>query len=129
MTISKRKKGVHNRKYSDSFKRQVVADYQRGEETVSSLAKRYGIPGKSMIYKFVEWFNGLPENQGPPAPAPLSDTEKQDNEALRKRNAELEQLLEQERLRSLGYSTMIGIAEKELGIEIRKKSDTKQWKP
>jgi hypothetical protein len=34
--------------------------------------------------------------------------------------------LEEERLKRIGYQTMIDIAEKELKIDIRKKSDTKQ---
>ena len=41
---------------------------------------------------------------------------------------ELERLLEDERLRSLAYSTMIDVAEEELGVPIRKKSGPKQSK-
>ena len=44
---------------------------------------------------------------------------------LKRRIKELEKLLEIERLRSEGYELMIDIAEKELKIPIRKKSDTK----
>ena len=39
---------------------------------------------------------------------------------------ELEKALEYEKLRSLAYSTMIDIAEKEFNIPIRKKPGTKQ---
>ena len=47
------------------------------------------------------------------------------NDELLKRIAQLEKMLEMEKLRSEGYDLMIDIAEKELKIPIRKKSDTK----
>ena len=40
--------------------------------------------------------------------------------------AQLEKDLKDEKLKSLAYSTMIDVAEEELGIEIRKKSGAKQ---
>lgn len=49
----------------------------------------------------------------------------QSTEDLEKRIKELERLLEDEQLRSEGYSRMIDYAERELNIPIRKKSDTK----
>lgn len=46
-------------------------------------------------------------------------------EKLRRRIAELEKQLEDARIKAEGYQLMIEIAEKELKIPIRKKSDTK----
>jgi transposase len=47
---------------------------------------------------------------------------------LLSRIKELEKQLDQAQLRAVGFETMIEIAEKELRIEIRKKSVTKQSK-
>lgn len=40
--------------------------------------------------------------------------------------AQLEKELKEEKLKSLAFSTMIDVAEEELGIDIRKKSGAKQ---
>ena len=54
------------------------------------------------------------------------DYKKSNKEELIKRLKELERRLEDEQLRAEGYSKMIDIAEDQLKITIRKKSDTKQ---
>jgi len=50
--------------------------------------------------------------------------DKSDPEQLKKRVRQLEKQLQNERIRSEFYQTMIDVAERELGISIRKKSDT-----
>ena len=54
------------------------------------------------------------------------NTPKTKEEELQVRIKELEKALEYEKLRSLAYSTMIDIAEKEFNIPIRKKPRAKQ---
>jgi hypothetical protein len=49
-----------------------------------------------------------------------------ENSQLKEKIAELEKALINSELRSTAYETMIEIAEKELKINIRKKSNTKQ---
>ena len=49
------------------------------------------------------------------------------DESLEQENERLRKELERERLRSEALNIMIDIAEKELGISIRKKSGAKQW--
>jgi transposase-like protein len=58
----------------------------------------------------------------------MTTTQKQEMQALKQRNAELEQALKQANLLILALNTMIEVAEKELKIPIRKKSGTKQYK-
>ncbi|GAB2469641.1 hypothetical protein GCM10011375_40250 [Hymenobacter qilianensis] len=58
----------------------------------------------------------------------MTTTQKQDMQALKQRNTELEQALKQANLLILALNTMIEVAEKELKIPIRKKSGTKQYK-
>ncbi len=61
-----------------------------------------------------------------PLPA-MTHTQKQEVHALKQRNAELEQALQQANLLILALNTMIEVAEKELKIPSRKKSGTKQF--
>ena len=49
-------------------------------------------------------------------------------EDLEKKAKDLEKQLSYEKMKSEAFDTMIKIAEKELKISIRKKSDTKQFK-
>ena len=58
----------------------------------------------------------------------MTTTQKQEVQALKQRNAELEQAMQQANLLILALNTMIEVAEKELKIPIRKKSGTKQFK-
>jgi transposase len=58
----------------------------------------------------------------------MTTTQKQEVQALKQRNAELEQALQQANRLILALNTMIEVAEQELKIPIRKKSGTKQYK-
>jgi transposase-like protein len=115
-------------KYSDAFKRQVVKEFYSGTESRKAISQRYGLPSANTVSK---WANEL-RSRGEEfrdLPGPLTSEERNDIKALQSRMKELEKQLEYERLRSLGFETMIDIAEKELKIQIRKKSDTKPSKP
>lgn len=56
----------------------------------------------------------------------MTDTERKELEALKKQNADLKKKLEYAELKATAYELMVDIAEKELGIDIKKKSGTKQ---
>ena len=127
MEINRKKQRGRKSKYSDSFKRQVAREYLVGQETMQEIANRFELPSRWIVKEFVKWFESQSDDS-PPATA-LSDSEKQDVEALRKRISDLEKQLDNAQLRALGFETMIDIAEKELRIEIRKKSDTKPSQP
>ena len=58
----------------------------------------------------------------------IMDYNKSEKKELIKRIKELERQLEDEQIRSFGYSKMIDIAEEQLKVSIRKKPDTKQSK-
>jgi transposase len=58
----------------------------------------------------------------------MTTTQKQEVQALKQRNAELEKALQQANLLILALNIIIEVAEKELKIPIRKKSGTKQDK-
>ena len=56
----------------------------------------------------------------------MKATDKHDVTALKQRNVELAQALQEANLLILALNTMIEVAEKELNVPIRKKSGTKQ---
>ncbi|AMJ67462.1 hypothetical protein AXW84_20060 [Hymenobacter sp. PAMC 26628] len=56
----------------------------------------------------------------------MTRTQKRDILALQQRNEELEQTLQQANLLILALHTLIGVAEQELQLPIRKKSGTKR---
>ncbi len=114
-------------KYSPSFRRQVAMDYENGDLSYAQVAEKYGLKGRDTVK---EWVKVLRKN-GEIAPStailtPMTEEEKRESDAKDRRIKELERQLEDERLRSLAFSTMIDVAEEELGVPIRKKSGSKQ---
>jgi transposase len=115
------------KKYSDAFKRQVAQAYLMGQHSMKEVAVKFDLPNQWTVKDFVSWYKSEPEEMIPPAP--LSEAEQKEVASLQKRIKELEKQLSHEQLRALGFETMIDIAEKELKIDIRKKSYTKPSKP
>ncbi len=109
------------KQYSESLKRKVVFQVQSGQLTQAEANTKYGIKGHSTILKWIRKFE-----EPDPYFQNLMDYNKSDKTELIKRIKELERQLEDEQIRSLGYSKMIDIAEEQLKIPIRKKPDTKQ---
>jgi transposase-like protein len=112
----------HNH-YSESLKREVVIQVQSGQISKEEARRKYGIRGHSTILKWIRKFE-----ESDPHLQSLMDYSKSDKKELIKRIKELERKLEDEQIRSFGYSKMIDIAEEQLKVPIRKKPDTKQSK-
>jgi transposase-like protein len=116
--------------YSEAFKLQVLRDYYESGHSLNSTAKKWQLSCYSLI---VSWMKHYPIDS-----KSLSLSRQKIDEIMKKRAPktleeeqsqrikELEKALEYEKLRSLAYSTMIDIAEKEFNIPIRKKPGTKQ---
>ncbi len=66
-------------------------------------------------------FVPMTKKKGKTAP----DVEEFDNLRLRKRVEELENRLREAEMKAIAYSTMVDIAEQQLGVPIRKKYNTK----
>lgn len=113
--------------YSLSFREHVAQDYRRGVLSASQVAEKYGLPSKYTVKNWVRRHVGNAEI-APSIPEEMTEEEKDKLKALERRVKDLERQLEDERLRSLGYSTMIDVAEEELGVPIRKKPGSKQSK-
>ncbi len=108
------------RKFTETFKRQVIADVLSGHLTKEQARKHYQIKGKSSVLYWIRKFdlpNPIFMSKQPP-----------DEKDLQAKIKRLERELEDAQLKAEGYSKMIEIAERELKISIRKKSNTKQSK-
>jgi len=117
------------RYFSEEFKERVLSAYRNGNEPISSIAERFGIKRDTLaswVYR---------------RPSPL-DLEKRDKlavlnsfsmkqeemsqGALLARIGELEQALMIEKMHSESLTKMIEIAERELKVDIRKKTGAKR---
>jgi transposase-like protein len=119
--INKEKKAGKPSKYDAAFKIAVAREYLESDLGFVRLGAKYGIPA-STLRDFVKWYQSAyptPEAEASRASAPVSQSfSSNDRELLRQ--------LEEARLKIAGLETMIEIANKELGIDIGKKSGTKQ---
>lgn len=107
------------------FIRQVVAHYQTGQEGYGLTARRFNVSPTTVR----EWVLEYSSDLGPViSPLPMTPSEQQELEALRKIKKELEKKLEQANMQIFGLQTLIDVAEESLNIDIRKKPGAKQSK-
>ena len=123
------------RHYPLEFKHAVIKEYLSGALGHQALLRKYDIRINGGI---IRWMRRLGYTEVPvkdgylPSTKPLSLPAKKTNKdqpldalSQEQRIKELERQLEDEQLRSEMYRRMIEIAERDLNIPIRKKSDTK----
>ena len=118
--------------YPESFKRKVIEEYLRTGVTKMALLRKYGIKTKSGIQRWMKTL-GYTDVYKPPdfnfgklILNSLSEaTKNTDVDELQNKIKELEQQLQDEKLRSEAYERIIEKSEKEFKIRIRKKSDTR----
>ena len=108
----------------DEIKFEVVQEYLSGGFTQQDLMDRYNIRGKQCINNWISKFGGcnpIPKRQ-------MTKESKQPNKEnfLELKIKKLEEDLKREQLRTKALSTMIDIAERELKVDIRKKSGAKR---
>ena len=127
MKEEKRRKEKH---YSEDFKLSVLRDYYESGSSLHQTVIRWGLSCYGLI---VNWSKRYPIDSKSLSLSRQKideimkkNTPKTKEEELQVRIKELEKALEYEKLRSLAYSTMIDIAEKEFNIPIRKKPGAKQ---
>lgn len=118
--IIRRRISSPSSQYSESFKRMVVAEFERGPLNKDQLQVKYGIRGNSRILVWCRRYGKLHyPKKGIITGRPMKDPQKQ-------RIKELEHQLKLERLKVLAYQKLIEITEQEEGISILKKDVTKQ---
>jgi transposase-like protein len=110
--------------YDDTLKIAAATDYLTGNLSYSQLAEKYNLPNRDVVRYFVRWYkenHGLELSQAA-SPSQVSSDEKPDSQQQIDAGKELSDA----RLKIAALEIMIQIAEQELGIDIRKKSGTKQ---
>ena len=123
----KKKRRNAKSKYSPAIVRAVLYDVQTSSQTLSRIAAKYGLPkgSGSMISKWVKKyssdFSAMEDLQpGSGKTNPVSGSAKSNSEK------ELQKQLEAAQRKITCLETMIDIAEREIGVDIRKKSGAKQ---
>lgn len=106
--------------YSESFKRMVVKEYEKGFLNKEQIQTKYCIGGNSSVLEWCRKYGKLHyPYKGKLTGRPLKDPQK-------KRIKDLEKQLEDAKLKIIAYEKLISIAEKEEGISILKKGEVKQ---
>src|SRR5688572_18542959 len=116
--------------FDESFKRMVIEEYLTTKCDKRELLGKYNIRFRSAIQT---WMKKLgyedihrPQRIKFDSSLPLPMAAKNENvRELQKRIQELEQQLQDEKLRSEAYSRIIDKAEKELKVSIKKKPNTR----
>lgn len=114
--------------YDESLKIAVARAYINGKLSHSQIAQSYNLPNGPVVRNFVRWYH---QNFDPDIPYHTSSpqTELRSNktdEQIKSRLKQVEKELSAANLKISGLEIMISIAEKEMGVEIRKKLGTKQ---
>jgi transposase-like protein len=99
-------------------RREVVRQIEAGALSVEEAMKRHGIMSKITIKQWMREYSCTMETEQ----ATLRATHSSKEESSQSSSQAMEGL----KLRIAGLETLIDLAEKELGIDIRKKSGTKQ---
>ena len=100
----------------------LVDEIRSGMLSIQQSSRQYQLTG-SVLQRWNRWYfkTRLLKYVQPLAFAPMKSSEDQLKQQLKEAQAQLEQL----KLKNAALETMISIAEKQLKIEIRKKSGTK----
>lgn len=110
--------------YDESLKIAVARDYLTGNLSASQVAEKYNLPNGTVVSYFVKWYkkhHDLELSKDPDS-SPAASEQRIDSQ----QQTNLSQELSDARLKIAALEIMIQIAEQELGIDIRKKSGTKQ---
>lgn len=136
--MSKEKQGKRNEillstRFSDDscgapeipFRRWLVGELESGRMSEGEARERFHL-NKSTAWNLFRRWRKLYSSDIPLALPSMNEQEKQEFEALHKRVKELEQHLENARMKHIALETLIDVAEEKLRVPIRKKSGPKQ---
>jgi transposase-like protein len=111
------------RHYSEEFKREIVSIFESGKLSVLQIQKLYGVNNVS-VYNWIYKFSTFNEKGFRIVEMKESNVEKMKELELKVR--ELEQAVGQKQIKIDYLEKMIGIANDELKIDIKKNSSTQQ---
>lgn len=123
----KKKRRNAKSKYSPAVVRAVLYDVQTSSQTLAQIAAKNGLPkgSGSMISKWVKKYSSDFSAMEDLQPA-INSTDPTLKSAKSNCEQELQKQLKEARRKIICLETMIDIAEREIGVDIRKKSGTKQ---
>jgi transposase-like protein len=116
-------------KFTDDFKSMVVQDYLSSGISKEELKRKYNFTGCNNIYRWMRKFGLSEPSEDQIKLHRAMATEKQNSsleQELELKIKKLEEDLKREQFRTKALSTMIDIAERELKVDIRKKSGAKR---
>lgn len=113
------KKGAPHPRFSLAFKKQVVAEYERGFLNKDQLQAKYGLGGNSTVLKWCRKYGKLHYAQKGELGRPMKDPQKQ-------RIKDLEKQLADAKLQIEAYQKLIAVTEAEEKTSILKKGAAKQ---
>jgi|ERR1700684_4472997 transposase len=106
-------------RFSQAFKKKVVAEFERGFLNKDQLQAKYGLRGNSTVLKWCRKYGKLHYAQKGELGRPMKDPQKQ-------RIKDLEKQLADAKLQIEAYQKLIEISEAEEKISILKKDVAKQ---
>jgi len=117
--------------YSMSFKLRVVQEIERGELSMTSATRKYGIQARSSVRNWLRKYGNFDWENQTPSHMPKSPEQKileleQQIKLLEKQKAFLEKQVETADKKAIIFDMMIDLAEKEFNIPIRKKCSPEQ---
>jgi transposase-like protein len=121
--MEKPRKGLNTGRvpvYDQSFKIAVVKEYLSGEYSLAQVGKKHNLT-RDTVHHFVQWYKTYY-----PEPKPVEVTAVLPSETRPKRTVEeLEQELAYANLKITAFEILISNAEREMGVDIRKKAGSK----
>jgi len=119
MSTSERRR----RRFSENFKQIKVREIETGQTKVSEISKQYQVAATN-VYRWLSKYGTMKEKKERLIVETQSDT--RELLSLKKKIAELEQIIGQKQVQLDFKEKMIEIAEEKYGIEIKKKHSTSQ---
>jgi transposase-like protein len=109
--------------FSEEFKKARVKEYESGKFTVNELSRLFGIQS-ALIYRWIYKYSFY--NKKSIKVVEMSESGVKKLKVLEQRIKELEQIVGQKQLKIDYLEKMIDLAKEELGIDIKKNSNTLQ---
>lgn len=110
------------RRYSEEFKKSIVASFERGEFSVLQLSKLYGI-GDPTIYNWIYKFSNF--NEKGCRIVEMKDSQQNKLKELSNKVKELEQIVGQKQIAIDYLEKMIELAKTDLNIDLKKNYNSK----
>lgn len=111
--------------YEMSFRRWLVREIEEGKMSLKEAIEKFSFHPQNGYYFISEWRKKYASELVLSLPS-MTEKEKQELQALHKRNKELEKALEDAKMKNIAINMLIDVAEEKLKISIRKKPGAKQ---